>query len=122
MWKIWQARNDAVFKQKMIFPEEVSLAAVEFVHDYNRANLRRQQMGIQFNEQLQIIPNPECCTFVIDARCFRDGFTCWGCILRNQHGEVIFTASKREDIATDPILAEALGVRWCLQLALDQKL
>lgn len=47
---------------------------------------------------------------------FTEGCTTWGA------GDVILATCKKESIETDPILAEALGIRWCLQLAIDQQL
>jgi hypothetical protein len=40
--------------------------------------------------------------------------------LRNSDGETVLSACKREDFSVDPLMAEAMGVQWALQLALDQ--
>lgn len=42
--------------------------------------------------------------------------------VRNHKGEVLLAASKRENLSMDPSLAEALGIRWGLQLAKEQQL
>lgn len=58
----------------------------------------------------------------MDAGCFADGSTGWGCVTKNGAGSIILPACRKEAIATDPLLAEALGIRWGLQMALDQHL
>ncbi|CAJ2645003.1 uncharacterized protein LOC123895600 [Trifolium pratense] len=56
----------------------------------------------------------------VDAGCFMDGSTGWGLVFHNQVGETIFSACKREFISVEPIVAEALGIRWALQTAIAQ--
>ena len=52
----------------------------------------------------------------------KDGYTTWGCVFKNQSGDISMAVCKKESIVTDPCRTEALGVRWCLQLARDQGL
>lgn len=58
----------------------------------------------------------------MDAGCFADGSTGWGCVTKDREGRVILAASRKEVTTIDPLLAEALGVRWGLQLAMEQQL
>jgi ribonuclease HI len=58
----------------------------------------------------------------IDAGCFEDNYTCWGLISRNSEGGVLTAMTKRETIKSTPLVAEALGLRWCLNWILEQKL
>jgi len=58
----------------------------------------------------------------IDAGCFKDNYTCWGLISRDHQGVVQAAATKRERITCSPNLAEALGLRWCLQWVKTQNL
>ncbi|RHN73281.1 hypothetical protein MtrunA17_Chr2g0296771 [Medicago truncatula] len=45
-----------------------------------------------------------------DARCFEDGHTCWGLIVRNHEGAVITAKRKIENVSMTPILAEVVGL------------
>lgn len=45
-----------------------------------------------------------------------------GCVFKNNSGDISMIVCKKESIATDPCMVEALGVRQCLQLARDQGL
>ena len=59
-------------------------------------------------------------TLSVDAGCFPYGQTGWGMVLKNQEGVIIYTTCRLEDIQVDPMLAEAMGVRWALQYATTQ--
>jgi len=56
------------------------------------------------------------------AACFTGGITGWGMVAYNQSGVVQFSAWKREAIEIDPVSAETLGVRWCLQYTAELNL
>jgi hypothetical protein len=56
----------------------------------------------------------------VDARRFMDGSTECCLVIHNQAGETIFSACKREFISVEPIVAEALGIRWALEIAIAQ--
>lgn len=53
----------------------------------------------------------------VDAGCFEGGFTCWGFCAIDPAGTVIYSASRKEFITVEPLIPEALGVRWGLQMA-----
>jgi ribonuclease HI len=53
----------------------------------------------------------------VDAGCFLDDYTGWGLVAIDQTNSVVLSACRKEGIVTDPTLAEALGVRWGLQMA-----
>ncbi|PNY17774.1 hypothetical protein L195_g014526 [Trifolium pratense] len=55
----------------------------------------------------------------VDAGCFSDGTTCWGCVIQNQYEVIPLLACREEDISSDPLMAEPLGV---LQLAISRQL
>jgi hypothetical protein len=63
------------------------------------------------------------CSHVIqvDAGCFPDGFTTFVSVFKD-YSNITFSACKKENFTVDPLLAEALAIRWCLQLAKDQNL
>jgi ribonuclease HI len=93
---------------------------MSFVHDFNEANppkIRRATMA-----QVPIQQNTVNTVFslFVDVGCSSSGPTVWGLVLRNSDGETVLSACKREDFSVDPLMAEAMGVQWALQLALDQ--
>jgi hypothetical protein len=45
-----------------------------------------------------------------------------GCVFKNNSGDISMVVCKKESIDIDPCMSEALGVKWCLQLARDQGL
>ncbi|PNX62624.1 ribonuclease H, partial [Trifolium pratense] len=49
--------------------------------------------------------------------CFLDDCTGWGLVAIDQSNSVVLSACRKEGTVTDPVLAEALGVRWGLQMA-----
>jgi hypothetical protein len=50
----------------------------------------------------------------VDAGCNLNGPTVWGLLIKNHDRITTFSASKCDDIAVDPVMAEALGVRWAI--------
>jgi len=58
----------------------------------------------------------------VDAGCCNGGPTVWGLTVCNQIGEVILSKCNREDIDVGPLLAEALGVCWAVQVAMEEGL
>jgi hypothetical protein len=120
LWKLWFERNQVVFKQKPFNPLEVARCAADFVADFNQSNPVSQRTGNM--QQIQALNSSEVfdCIAQVDAGCFPDGYTTWGCVFKNQAGDISMATCKKENIVTDPCMAEALGVRWCLQLARNQ--
>ena len=55
----------------------------------------------------------------VDAGCFNDGVTGWGLVIRDHTGVVSLTVCKREEVELSPMLAKAVGLRWCLSVAKD---
>ncbi|GAU44262.1 hypothetical protein TSUD_400080 [Trifolium subterraneum] len=102
-------------------PTCLALDALSFVHEFNEANPSRNRRSLVS----QAISEPSRSTSInsmfVDAECCNSGHTVWGLVLRNSIGETIFSACKREDITVEPLLAEALGVRWTLQVATNQE-
>lgn len=46
----------------------------------------------------------------------------FGCVFKDGPDSVYFSACKKEEVSTEPVLAEALAIRWCLQLAKEKGL
>lgn len=56
----------------------------------------------------------------MDAGCFPDGSTCWGLCIMDYNGSIVFSACKKESIVVEPCTAEALGLRWGIQTAIQR--
>jgi len=95
-----------------------SAVQVVQVHVAATAKLRptqvcRNRINAETNQVMQH-------TLSVDAGCFPNGQTGWGMVLKNQEGMVIHSACRLKDIHVDPMLAEAMAVRWALQYATAQ--
>ena len=60
----------------------------------------------------------------VNAGCFKEGYTGWSLVARNHTSDVVFSAwkKKKENIPVDPVLTEALWVRWSLEVAKEQQI
>lgn len=65
-----------------------------------------------------MVPHRSGNTVQVDASCFLNGTTGWGLTIKDQHGTLIHAACKREGILVDPLLAETMGLRWSISVAL----
>ncbi|XP_045830934.1 uncharacterized protein LOC123922244 [Trifolium pratense] len=97
LWKFWAGRNAVIFNGWQMDPTWLALDAMNFVHEFNEANPSRNRR-VQVSQE---ISEPSRSTSMNSI--FVDAGAC-----------------KREDITAEPLLAEALGVRWVLQVATDQ--
>ncbi|XP_024626573.1 uncharacterized protein [Medicago truncatula] len=113
LWKFWAGRNATVFKGTPINPVSLENEALGFVIEFNEANPRRCSRNARTAPLTQ--PVTTLFSAFVDAGCCLSGPTVWGLIIRNQRGEVVLSKCKKEEIGVDPIVAEALGVRWALQ-------
>lgn len=73
----------------------------------------------QVTAPIDQFPNPY--IVQVDAGCFPCGVTTAGCVIKDPCGTIILSATKKEMMNTVLALGEALGIRWCLQLAKDEK-
>lgn len=118
LWKFWAARNSSVFKGLPLNPSRLAAEAMSFVHEYNEANPRRCTRRAEVNS-----PTPSNSTLFsifVDAGCGTGETTGWGLIVKNQVGETVLSMCKRDNISVDPLTAEALGMRWAIQVASEQ--
>ncbi|RHN71717.1 putative ribonuclease H-like domain, reverse transcriptase zinc-binding domain-containing protein [Medicago truncatula] len=118
LWKFWAGRNAAVFKGVPLNPTVLANETLSFVNEFNEANPRRNTRTVRIIPVIQ--PLPMLFSVFVDAGCCAGGPTVWGLTIRNQNGEVILSKCKKEDIDVGPLLAEALGVRWAVQVAIEQ--
>lgn len=119
LWKLWGAPNQMVFKHRPINPITVAQEAMSYVQEFNSILPNASGREIQILNQNQHPPVIEENIINIDAGCFSNGSTGRGLVAYDCIDSISFAACRRENISTDPILAEALGVRWSLQLAKD---
>jgi ribonuclease HI len=119
LWKIWSARNNLIFNQQVVNPIVVAQEAMSFVQELNPSsptnNLSLLHDNVLFSQQMPSAPN----IFYVDAGCFSGTATGWGMIVYNHMGDVVLSACRKELIDVEPVLAEAIGVRWCLQKAIE---
>ena len=85
---------------------------------------KRNQLQPHGAAAIAAAPSPVCNAHVIqvDAGCFPEGFTTFGCIFKDGRDSVYFSACNKEEVSIEPVLAEALAIRWCLQLAKEKGL
>jgi len=114
LWRLWQGRNQTVFSNVKFDPVQTALSPVVLVEEFNLAN---KKPVIQPSRSVAPCWNPpELGTIKInvDAGCFSEGSTGWGFIARDHLGEVLFSATRKEPTEVTPLMAETLGIRWCL--------
>ncbi|GAU38301.1 hypothetical protein TSUD_157860 [Trifolium subterraneum] len=122
LWKFWYGRNQVIFKGVVLDPIALAAEAALYVHEFNEANPRRCSQVVLQQASVSRLDDANMQLMFTDAGCFNNGYTGWGIVLRNVDGTTSFSACKREEIEVEPAVAEALGVRWALQLSLDQHL
>ncbi|GAU33864.1 hypothetical protein TSUD_66510 [Trifolium subterraneum] len=90
--------------------------------EFSEANPPRQcRVSLPLTTVTPSVSSPSFFVFV-DAGCNLNGPTVWGLVLKNHDRITTFSACKCDDIAVDPIMAEALGVRWAIQFVREQGL
>ncbi|CAJ2627787.1 unnamed protein product [Trifolium pratense] len=124
LWTIWKMRNDSVFNKKspncMNVVQNISVMAEEFNLACNLITNVVSEPIISSDVDNKWEPPPVGFVKInIDAGCFKNNYTCWGLIGRNHQGVVQVAATKRERMSCSPMLAEARGLRWCLQWIKD---
>jgi ribonuclease HI len=91
---------------------------MSFTHEFNEANPRRRARIPEVTPAPQGLPTGF--SIFVDAGCGNDGPTGWGLTVCNQEGEIALSMCKRENFVLDPLTAEGLGVRWAIQVAIEQ--
>ena len=125
MWKMWFYRNQVVFNQISPYPHIVANAALDFIVEFNHTmQKKRNQLQPHGAAAVAAAPSPVCNAHVIqvDAGCFPEGFTTFDCVFKDGRDSVYFSACNKEEVSIEPVLAEALAIRWCLQLAKEKGL
>jgi hypothetical protein len=127
LWRIWKGRNDAVFNNSLFCLVKIASDISVFASEFNEACNLFTGEGSSSLSTTAVVDGWVCpavgvTKINIDAGCFEDNYTCWGLISRNSEGGVLTAMTKRETIKSTPLVAEALGLRWCLNWILEQKL
>lgn len=109
-----------VFKLINTFPPDVATAATEFVVEFNQTVPVKKHQGQQLIAAAPRFHNAH--IIQVDAGCFPEGFTTYGCVFKAVPDDILFSACKKEELSTDPAMAETLAIRWCLGLAKERGL
>ncbi|XP_058726925.1 uncharacterized protein LOC131598327 [Vicia villosa] len=116
LWKVWKARNDAVFNKvrpcPMLVAKDVWLSVTEF--DCSRSVTMDRLMPA-------LVENSYGNAWIIqtDAGCFEGGTVALGCVIKSAKHGILLAATQRFPSFVNPDAAEALGIRWGMQLAND---
>jgi hypothetical protein len=114
-------RNQKVFNNVDFDPLLVSQKVSALVEEFSIANLPLKRSQVHVVPRWQ--PPPFGSIKVnVDAGCFEDGSTGWGFIARNAAGLALSAETKSDGISYSPLMAECLGVRWCLAWVLEKQL
>ncbi|XP_058746601.1 uncharacterized protein LOC131619536 [Vicia villosa] len=119
LWKVWKARNSVVFDKgapcPMLVAKDVWLSSIEL-----DSNLLVSTDRVMPSKVEATCGN----SWIIqtDAGCFDGGIVSLGCVIRAANSEVLLAATQRITSFVAPGTAEALGIRWDLQLAKEPEL
>lgn len=111
-----------IFKNSVFDPMSVALAAQVFVEEFNFANPMPVVQPRRILKPSWMPPPTAFCKMNIDVGCCPNGLVTWGLVIRNHRAEVLFAACKKSDLVAQPVVAEALGLRWGLQTIMDLNL
>ncbi|XP_057452921.1 uncharacterized protein LOC130744783 [Lotus japonicus] len=118
VYAIWEARNRVVFQQGETSVALV-LRRVADLHGHVREPMEGQRMRQAQLKATWCRPARGIIKCNFDAS-FRDGgIAGLGMVARNCDGEVMASACSSPVSISSPLLAEALGLRWTMQLATD---
>ncbi|XP_058756380.1 uncharacterized protein LOC131629608 [Vicia villosa] len=119
LWKIWQARNNLVFKSEMPNPQVMAHSIVDSVKEWSDIRKTRQCRA----SDLANVMVPNCSWFIqSDAGCFESGIVSLGCVIKSTDDKILAASYQRISRYTDAATAELMGIMWAMQLALEHKL
>jgi len=109
-----------VFKLINTFPPDVANVATDFVVEFNQTVPVKKHQGQQYIAAVPRLHNAH--IIQVDAGCFPEGFTTYGCVFKADPDDIFFSACKKEELSTDPVMVETLAIRWCLRLSKERGL
>ncbi|XP_058759858.1 uncharacterized protein LOC131633155 [Vicia villosa] len=119
LWKLWQARNNSVFKGEVQNPQNLASSIFDSVLEWN-------------DSRNSVLPNPSVQASVAmansswvvqsDAGCFEGGVVALGCIVKSSEDKILTSACQRFSSSTDVAIAELMSITWAIQIALEHKL
>ncbi|XP_058760957.1 uncharacterized protein LOC131634317 [Vicia villosa] len=120
LWQLWKTKNLLLYQQKSVEPWIVAEETLVAVKEFNITNPCVKVKTPSFNS-LETPSDHEVYTMNVDAGCFEDGSVAFGCLIKNQDGNVLLAACKREEVSVCPLIGETLAIRWSLQVAKELK-
>lgn len=54
----------------------------------------------------------DCHSVFVDAGHFNNGKIGWGFVINNSNGGYAVASCRREELSIEPLVAEAIGIRW----------
>lgn len=110
-----------MFKIENVVPQEVARSTVDNILEFNRANplLRVKKKPTELSDPVRC--PKDFYTIQVDAGCYPNGFLVLGCVIKDSEKKIIFSACKKLQNSADPSVAEAMKIRWGLQLVHDLK-
>lgn len=119
LWKLWFARNQFLFKSIAVDPIRINADVLSFVSEYVAANPLHNSICGDKSGNLNIGGSLENNYIYVDAGCYREGGTGWGVVFTSEDNSITYSACRREEFVVNPVMAEALGMRWTLGLAAE---
>lgn len=116
------AQNQRLYQHKSVSPVSIMKDVIFSVEEFNCRNSDAGAKLSRPNPTSDLLLPAELNVVQVDAGVFHDGSVSFGCVFRNQQGDIILAASKTEFISVAPDMAEFLAIRWCLSIAATLKL
>lgn len=98
LWKVWNARNQMVFKNIGPDPIKIAQSAMEYIDEYNLANFKAACISTNaFVPTVQSEHTP-CHRISVGAGCLNSIVTSWGLIISDMQQQVTYAATKKEQV------------------------
>ncbi|XP_057452461.1 uncharacterized protein LOC130744291 [Lotus japonicus] len=117
VYAIWEARNHTIFQQRQFTMDNV-LGRVRCLTEEVRVRDQMRAPSVALPATWKT-PTSGTIKFNFDAYYHVNGSTGLGMVARNCNGEVMAAACSYPHSALSPLLAEAMSLRWTMQLAID---
>lgn len=122
LWKIWNAINLWVFKNEAPAPDLVARSAMGYMLDFNKSNpcLTVRKKPAKTSDVLNC---PKVFhTIHVNDECFPNDYVVWRYVIKDNEKRVALSASNKIESSTGLSAAEALAIRWEIQVVVKLKL